>query len=94
MKASFDEHASPPRAAAGDVRAHFTRVRALVEAELDRLVPEEGADPSNVHAAVRWSLFAPAKRFRPALLFASGESFGAPQEKLLRAACAFELVHT
>ena len=96
MKASFDERAAAPpaEATAEDVRAHFTRVRALVEAKLDRLVPPAEADPSNVHAAVRWSLFAPAKRFRPALLFASGETFGAPQEKLLRAACAFELIHT
>ena len=98
MKASFDERAAgvapPAEAAAEDVRAHFTRARALVEAELDRLVPAETAEPSSVHAAVRWSLFAPAKRFRPALLFAAGETFGAPHEKLLRPACAFELIHT
>jgi len=102
MKASFDERAAGDGRAAEaaaeatpeEVRAHFARVRALVEDELDRLVPAEGAEPASVHAALRWSLFAPAKRFRPALLFAAGETFGAPPEKLLRAACAFELVHT
>jgi geranylgeranyl pyrophosphate synthase len=98
MKASFDGRATdaapPAEATAEDVRAHFTRVRALVEAELDRLVPAEGSEPASVHAAVRWSLLAPGKRFRPALLFAAGETFGAPHEKLLRPACAFELVHT
>jgi geranylgeranyl pyrophosphate synthase len=43
---------------------------------------------------VRWSLFAPAKRFRPLLVYASGESFGAASERLSRTACAFELIHT
>src|SRR5215218_5164687 len=77
-----------------DVRAYAARVRAEVEAALDRLVPAETEDPPAVHAAVRWSLFAPAKRFRPLLVFAAGESFGAPAERLLRTACAFELIHT
>ena len=77
-----------------EVRAYAERVRADVEAELDRSVPAESADPPSVHAAVRWSLFAPAKRFRPLLVTASGETFGAPSGKLIRTACAFELLHT
>ncbi|HEV2862628.1 MAG TPA: farnesyl diphosphate synthase [Pyrinomonadaceae bacterium] len=94
MRASSDARAADAGAAAEEVRAYASRVRSLVEEELDRLVPPERADPSGVHAAIRWSLFAPAKRFRPALLFAAGETFGAPPERLLRAACAYELVHT
>ena len=62
--------------------------------KLDELVPAESVDPPAVHAAVRWSLFAPAKRFRPVLVFAAGETFGAPAERLVRTACAFELIHT
>jgi geranylgeranyl pyrophosphate synthase len=81
-------------ASAEQVRAYAERVRADVEAELDRLVPAESADPPSVHAAVRWSLFAPAKRFRPLLVTASGETFGAPRRQLIRTACAFELLHT
>src|SRR5215207_4355261 len=81
-------------AAPGEVRAYAERVRADVEAELDRLVPVESADPPAVHAAVRWSLFAPAKRFRPLLVTASGETFGATPRRLIRTACAFELLHT
>jgi len=76
------------------VRAYASRVRVLVEAKLDELVPAETEDPPAVHVAVRWSLFAPAKRFRPLLVFAAGESFGATAERLLRTACAFELIHT
>src|SRR4051812_5142697 len=81
-------------APAGEVRAYAERVRAAVEAELDLLVPAESADPPSVHAAVRWSLFAPAKRFRPLLVFAAGETFGAQPRRLIRTACAFELLHT
>jgi geranylgeranyl pyrophosphate synthase len=80
---------------ATEARAYVGRVRALVEEELDALVPRETSDPAAVvHAAVRWSLFAPAKRFRPVLVFASGETFGADAARLVRAACAFELIHT
>src|SRR3712207_4049734 len=81
-------------ASAEDVRAYASRVRALVDAKLGELVPAETEDPPAVHAAIRWSLFAPAKRFRPLLVFAAGESFGATSERLLRTACAFELIHT
>ena len=86
--------AAAQEASAEDVRAYASRVRALVEAKLDELVPAETVDPPAVHAAVRWSLFAPAKRFRPLLVFAAGESFGATPGRLLRTACAFELIHT
>ncbi|HEU4593974.1 MAG TPA: polyprenyl synthetase family protein, partial [Pyrinomonadaceae bacterium] len=92
MRASSDAGAAESLAEAA--REHFTRARALVEARLDELVPGESVEPLAVHAAVRWSLFAPAKRFRPALLVAVGETFGARAEDLLGAACAFELMHT
>ena len=75
-------------------RAFLSRCREVVDARLDELVPAEMTPPADVHAAIRWSLFAGGKRFRPALLHAAGETFGARPEDLLDAACAFELVHT
>src|SRR5687768_11548246 len=93
-RASSDGARSGAEAAPEEVREYAARARAEVEAELDRLVPAESADPSSVHAAVRWSLFAPGKRFRPLLVAAAGETFGAPRAKLIRTACAFELLHT
>jgi geranylgeranyl diphosphate synthase type II len=87
--------AGAPRDDAERAREYVERVRALVEAELDALVPAVTSDPaSSVHEAVRWSLFAPAKRFRPVLVLAAGETFGADAGKLVRTACAFELMHT
>ena len=95
-RASSEERAArgPNAASADEARAYVERVRSLVEAELDELVPAETVEPSSVHAAIRWSLFAPAKRLRPALVFAAGETFGASAESLVRTACAFELIHT
>ncbi len=68
--------------------------RTLVDAELDRLLPAESVAPSKVHAAIRWSLFAGGKRFRPILLLAVGETFGAARDELLATACALEMIHT
>ncbi len=47
-----------------------------------------------MHAAIRWSLFAGGKRFRPALLLATGQTFGATTDELLGTACALEMIHT
>src|SRR4029079_18439272 len=43
---------------------------------------------------IRWSIFAGGKRFRPALLLAVGETFGAPRNSLITTACALEMIHT
>jgi geranylgeranyl pyrophosphate synthase len=77
-----------------DAREFFAACRPLVDAELDRLLPKENQEPSRLHGAIRWSVFAGGKRFRPALLLAVGQTFGAEVDHLLRAACALEMVHT
>src|SRR5947207_2077817 len=68
--------------------------RALIEVELNSLLPPSGAAPEKVHQAIRWSVFAGGKRFRPGLLLAAGQAFGASIKSLLRTACAFEMIHT
>src|SRR2546425_4569591 len=79
---------------ATDARAFFDACRPVVDAELDRLLPKETEEPACLHSAIRWSVFAGGKRFRPALTLAVGQTFGAPNEALLRTACAFEMIHT
>ena len=66
----------------------------LVEVELNNLLPASGAAPEKVHQAIRWSMFAGGKRFRPALLLATGQAFDAPITVLIKTACAFEMIHT
>jgi geranylgeranyl diphosphate synthase, type II len=77
-----------------DVREFFSSCRRLVDTEIDRLIPKETDKPERVHAAIRWSVFAGGKRFRPALTLAVGQTFGATVDRLLRTACALEMIHT
>jgi geranylgeranyl pyrophosphate synthase len=71
-----------------------TEVRSRVDARLDRLLPPESVEPARLHAAIRWSVFAGGKRFRPLLTFAAGQTFGVAGDQLLSTACALELMHT
>ena len=79
---------------AGYIDKLLSESRRLVEASLDELLPAADVSPQKVHEAIRWSVFAGGKRFRPALLLASGQTFGAPVEVLLNTACALEMIHT
>ncbi|HJZ83111.1 MAG TPA: farnesyl diphosphate synthase [Pyrinomonadaceae bacterium] len=77
-----------------DAREFLASCRRLIDAELDRLIPNAKDEPVRVHEAIRWSVFAGGKRFRPALLVAVGQTFGASGEHLIRTACALEMIHT
>lgn len=78
----------------GGFLSFAAEARKLVDAALDRALPAESSTPTKVHTAIRWSVFAGGKRFRPILLFAVGETFGAAREQLRSAACALEMIHT
>jgi geranylgeranyl pyrophosphate synthase len=72
----------------------LVETRRVVDAALDRILPTETTAPEKVHAAIRWSVFAGGKRFRPLLTIAVGQTFGAAHELLLNTACALEMIHT
>ena len=92
MKASSDRVATA--AAVTQARRFMAGCRTRIDEHLDRLVPAETTPPISVHRAIRWSLLGGGKRFRPALVMACGEAFGAPTEDLLSTACALEMIHT
>ena len=77
-----------------ELRDFFAEVSTLVNAELDWLISSEGPGPRKLRDAIRWSLFAGGKHFRPALVFAVGRTLGAADEKLVRTAAAIEMIHT
>ena len=64
--------------------------KAAVEAELERLLV---GDPPSMFEAMRYAVLGGGKRYRPLLLLAAGEAFGAKQKSLLPYACAVELVN-
>ena len=72
----------------------FDEVSERVNAELDWLIPETGPGPRSLRDAIRWSLFAGGKHFRPVLFFAVGRTFGAADERLVRTAAGVEMIHT
>ena len=65
-----------------------------VDAALDRWVPGESVDPSTIHKAMRYSLFAGGKRIRPLLAIATAEVVQDAPLGIEDAACTLELIHT
>lgn len=49
--------------------------------------------PQTLHEAIQYAVLGGGKRLRPALVYATGECFGASQETLDFAAAAVELIH-
>src|SRR5207302_134149 len=76
----------PARQNSDHAREFLASCRPLIDSQLDLLIPKESDEPQRVHAAIRWSVFAGGKRFRPALLLVTGQTFGANVEDMLRAA--------
>lgn len=76
------------------LKTFFADCTRKVDDKLESLVPSAQIEPKKLHEAVRWSLFAGGKRFRPALLLAVGQTFGVSDDKLLQTAAAIEMIHT
>jgi geranylgeranyl diphosphate synthase, type II len=67
---------------------------AAIEAALERYLPPEGTQPSSIHRAMRYSVFAGGKRIRPVLCVESARMFTADPEAAIAAACGLEFIHT
>ena len=89
MTTSLSSAEKPPA-----IQDYFRRKVALVEEWLDRLLPSSEAVPSEIHKAMRYSVFAGGKRLRPIMAIATGEIFGSQEHELLPPACALEMIHT
>lgn len=66
----------------------------LVEARLNELLPPADAAPSQLHQAMRYSIFAGGKRIRPLLCLEAAKACGDENQVALDAACALETLHT
>ncbi|HEY5708980.1 MAG TPA: farnesyl diphosphate synthase [Solirubrobacterales bacterium] len=69
-------------------------LRALVDAELERLRFARTAPTAGLEEAMRYSLLAGGKRVRPVLALAAARALGVEPERFLPVACAVELIHT
>lgn len=77
-----------------DIQAYFARKRGEVERFLESAVPVSEAVPAVLSEAMRYSLFAGGKRFRPILAMAAAEAIGPPPKAILPIASSLELIHT
>ncbi len=75
------------------LEACWQRWRERLEAYLDHLLPAANAPPEKLHAAMRYAAIGAGKRYRAALVYATGTSLGASEESLDAAAGAIELIH-
>src|SRR5690349_22157375 len=95
-----------PRAA-DSLRTFLDAARARVDAALERWLPAPPACPAIMSEAMRYSVFAGGKRFRPILTLAAADAVArgaggdAPRADDIRgsdlalpAGCAIELIHT
>ncbi|HLM52180.1 MAG TPA: farnesyl diphosphate synthase [Pseudoxanthomonas sp.] len=73
--------------------ASFRRWAERVEETLQRALPAPGAEPGQLHAAMRHAVLGGGKRIRPLLVYATGAVFGADEDALDAPAAAVELIH-
>jgi len=76
------------------ITEYLKTVQQRCDDRLNCVIPVKEERPNIIHEAMRYSVFAGGKRFRPALVLASGKVFGADVEALLDLACGVELIHT
>jgi geranylgeranyl diphosphate synthase, type II len=83
-----------------DIKGYIKDKKEIVDAALERYLPnrseskEEGAFPTSLYKAIRYSLFAGGKRIRPILSIAAFEAVGGKGDRILPFACALEMIHT
>jgi len=66
----------------------------LVDSALQKLLPAIDVQPSSIHEAMRYSVFAGGKRIRPILCLETSRIFTAEATPALYPACAIEFIHT
>lgn len=66
----------------------------IINEALLKILPDEKVEPSELHAAMRYSIFAGGKRLRPVLFIAASEALDSNWKPYLPYACAVEMIHT
>ncbi|MCX6543244.1 MAG: polyprenyl synthetase family protein [Acidobacteria bacterium] len=80
------------------LRDYLVSLRSDVERELSAVLPGSPTCPAVIADAMRYSVFAGGKRFRPILVLAAADAVApdtpATQTLAMPAACAIEMIHT
>src|SRR5215472_6880136 len=81
------------RPAAADFALRVAACQARIERVLDDVLRLPDPGTARLRDAMRYSTLGAGKRLRPILVYLTGESFGAPLERLDAPAAAVELIH-
>ncbi|MCR3922074.1 MAG: polyprenyl synthetase family protein [Firmicutes bacterium] len=65
-----------------------------INTALERFLPAATTFPTEIHRAVRYSVFAGGKRLRPLLTLATADIFAVGHQEAMPTACAIEMIHT
>lgn len=76
-----------------DITEYLSQIQARCESVLGDLLPCENAEPKQLHQAMRYSVLNGGKRIRAALVYATGQAFGASMGALDYPAAAVECIH-
>jgi len=76
------------------IETYLKEKRILINESLKRLLPDINEEPSLIHQAMHYSVFAGGKRLRPILVLAVGETLSIDESYLIEPACAIEFIHT
>ncbi len=77
-----------------DYKAHFEKLRAFVNAELEKWFCDRGLPEDEIRRAMRYSLSAGGKRIRPILTLEFCRAISGDETAALNFALAVEMVHT
>ena len=77
-----------------DLKDYLSGKQQLVEQQLADMLKWEQQAPARLIEAMRYSLLAPGKRLRPALVFMAAQAAGGVEPSALPSACAVEMIHT
>ncbi|MCD4691025.1 polyprenyl synthetase family protein [bacterium] len=77
-----------------NLKRRLAEQRDVVEAALERFLPERDDTFSRLTEAMRYSLFSGGKRLRPILALEAAELLGGSVEAAVVPACAAEFIHT
>jgi geranylgeranyl diphosphate synthase, type II len=76
-----------------DLSRRLVEIRSRVEERLSDVLQPESGFPESLREAMRYSLLAPGKRLRPALVVLATEACGREGADPWPAACAVEMIH-
>ncbi len=77
-----------------DLKQYLGAKQKVVERALADVLARETKAPPLLIDAVRYSLLAPGKRLRPALVFMAAQAAGGSESPAMPGACAVEMIHT